>query len=201
MSGLRAAARQIAATLRSPLDVLLAIAAGASLLAFSVWLPNLGLLWHLTASGHLSVAGRLRLLWSSLGALATNFTPLEAALTVAVSVLFGLTVALTARALRKRTAEQAAGSLGVAGAAVGLLGAGCSTCGAVLLSSLVGAGASASFVATLPLHGLELSIASLLLLATALLLTARSAARSAACTIPQPPDPPAGQRRPGAASE
>jgi hypothetical protein len=189
MSGLRAAARQIAATLRSPLDVLLAIAAGASLLAFSVWLPNLGLLWHLTASGHLSVAGRLRLLWSSLGALATNFTPLEAALTVAVSVLFGLTVALTARALRKRTAEQAAGSLG------------CSTCGAVLLSSLVGAGASASFVATLPLHGLELSIASLLLLATALLLTARSAARSAACTIPQPPDPPAGQRRPGAASE
>lgn len=201
MSDLQAAARQIAATLRSPLDVLPGIAAAAGLLALSVWLPNLSLIWRTAVHSHLSIAGRLRFLWSSLGALATNFTRLEATLTVAVCVLFGLTVAVTARALRRRTVEGSAGGLGVAGAVVGLLGAGCSTCGAVLLSSLVGAGASASFVATLPLHGLELPIASLLLLAAALLLTARSAARSAVCTIPQPPDLPAGQRRPGPANQ
>jgi hypothetical protein len=201
MTGLPAAGRQIAATLRSPLDLLLGIAAAGGLVALSVWLPNLGLLWHLTVSSRLPVAGRLHLLGSSLGALATNFTPLQATLTVAVCVLFGLTVAVTAHALRRRTAGQAAGTLGVAGAAVGLLGVGCSACGAVLVSWLVGAGASAAFVATLPLHGLEFGIASLLLLAAALLLTAASAARSAACAIPHPSDGPHQPAATGPASE
>ena len=200
MSGPRAAGRQIAATLRSPLALATAIAAAGGLLVFSIWLPNLGLIWQVAVRSHLSIAARLRFLWDSLGALATNFTPLEAALTVAVGVLFGLTVAVTVRTLRTRTAPGSGGGLGVAGAAVGLLGVGCSSCGAVLLSSLVGAGASASFVATLPLHGLELPIASLLLLGAALLLTAASAARSAACAIPRPPGPPIGQQRPGSAS-
>ncbi|HZD74191.1 MAG TPA: hypothetical protein VE776_09970 [Actinomycetota bacterium] len=200
MSGLRAAAGQIGATLRSPLEVLLGIAAAGGLLALAVWLPNLGLLWHLTISGRLSLAGRLHLLWSSLGALATNFTPLQAALTVAVCLLFGLTMAVTGHGLRWRTAGQA-GGLGVAGAAVGLLGAGCSACGAVLLSSLLGAGVSAGFVATLPLHGLEFPIASLLLLAAALVLTARSAARPAACAIPRRPEASHQRAATGSASE
>ena len=71
----------------------------------------------------------------------------------------------------------------LAGIAAGLLGVGCSACGTVVLSALLGAGTTATVIGALPLGGLELPIAAVLLLTAALLATARQAQRSGACQV------------------
>lgn len=185
------AGREIAAILRSPLSALTALVVATLVLALTIWLPNLGLIWQVAVVSRLAFADRLRFLWASLGALATNFTTLEAGLTVVVSVLFGLNLALTARTLRRSLGNLGgtAEGVGLVGLGAGLLGAGCSACGAVLLSTLVGAGSAAAFVASLPLGGLELSLASVGLLLAGLLLTARAAVHSALCAVTRPSPP------------
>lgn len=177
--------RTLADALRSPISVAAGLVAGLAVFALVVWLPNLGLIWSVTTSGSISIGGRIGFLWSSLGAIGTNFTTFGAAVTTAVAVLFGLNVALATRRARLRLAEAGAGgAAGAGGLLLALVGVGCSSCGAVVLSTLLGTGATASLVAGLPLGGEEFGLASVAVLAATLAYSARRASRPDACAVP-----------------
>lgn len=173
--------RALGAALLSPWSALSGLLAGLSVFLLIVWLPNLDLIWSVVSGGSMSTSGKAAFLWSSLGAIDTNFTTLGASLTVAVAVLLDLNVAVAVRYARRRAAEARAGGAALGGVTLALVGVGCSSCGAIVLSSLLGAGAAASFVASLPLGGQELSIASVAALAATLVVTLRKASRPVIC--------------------
>lgn len=152
-----------------------------------VWLPNLGLIARVVTSD-MSAGEKAVFLWGSAGAISTTFTTLGAWLTGSVALLFGLNVAVTIHYLRQRAIEARAGGAALGGVVVALIGAGCSSCGAIVLSTIVGAGAAGSFVGGLPLRGDEFGIVSVLILAATLVLTARRASRPITCSVRQGPD-------------
>ena len=181
---MRAALRPIGQVLRSPLWVSVAAVTALGTLLLSVWLPNLGLIAHVITTGDRPLGDKVRFLWASLGAIATTFTRAQASLTVAIALLFGLDVAVMLRTVRLRARERSVAGMSLAGITVGLFGVGCSACGAVVLSALLGAGTTAALVRALPLRGLEFGIAGVLVLIAALAVTARQAARLDTCDVP-----------------
>lgn len=178
----------IGRVLRSPASLALLVSTALGVFLLQVWLPDLGLIWHVVTSGAFSPGGKVGFLWDSVGAIRTNFTVLGAWLAVAVSLLFGLSAALTVRYVRERLAIRDVSGMGVAGLLAALVGVGCSACGAVVLSALVGATATASFVGLLPLRGQEFSLLSVAILAAAVVVTARKLAEPVACELPRAPD-------------
>lgn len=175
--------RSIGDLLRSPASLAVTFAVALPLFLLVVWLPNLGLIFSVVTSGGMSAGEKVGFLWSSLGAIRTNFTAIGAWSAGAIAALFGLNVALAARYIRRRVGLARMGGAGLGGMLVALVGVGCSACGAVVLSTLLGAGAAASFVTVLPLRGEELSILSVLVLTATLLVTARKAAQPAVCAV------------------
>ncbi len=175
-----AALRTIGEVLRRPAYFLLAAGVSGAVLLFAIWLPNLGLIGN-AISGNMSVPDKLMYLWGSLGGLQTNFTVLSRWLTIATAVLVGINVSVVTYYLRQRVAVQRSAGIGAGGLFVGVLGIGCAACGSVLLSSIIGVGATASVVGVLPLGGEEFSILAVVVLALSLFITARKAANPFVC--------------------
>lgn len=167
---------------RSPRWWASAIGAATGLFLLQVWLPNLGTIWSVTSSSSMSLGEKVAFLWASIGALDTSFSVPAAWLVVAISILFGLNLALTITLFR-RHGPMTAGGAGAAGVAAALLGVGCSSCGAVVLSVLVGTTASASLMAFLPLGGIELDLLAVIVLGFGLYLSIRRLSSSESCTI------------------
>lgn len=180
---LRIAWRALYAVFLSPMYITIALAAAAAVLAFSIWLPNLGLIWSTVISESMSFSAKLSFLWNSLGALGTNFSTLSATLTVLVSILLGLNIALMVSYFRKRLAFQKASGVGIAGMLAGLLGVGCASCGSIVLSAFIGVGATAAFTATLPLAGQEFSLLAIAILSGTLYVTAKKSTEPLTCSV------------------
>lgn len=169
--------------------VLLAATAGLAVFILATWLPNLGLVWQIAASGSIPLADKLKVLTALVGSIGTNFTVFSALTAISVAVLFGLNLAMIAYyyRLRRRLREggqvvAATGSLG--GMAGGLFGVGCAACGTFVLSpalTVLGAGGA---IALLPLGGEEIGPLGVGMLGFSLFLTARKIARPGVCAIP-----------------
>ncbi|HZD22589.1 MAG TPA: hypothetical protein VE569_04210 [Acidimicrobiia bacterium] len=156
---------------------------GLVVFALQVWLPNLGLVWSVLTSGTMSVMDKAGFLWASLGAIGTNFTTLGAWLAGLVSLLFGLNLAFTVRYLRRGLTARA-GGVGVMGILAAALGVGCSSCGAVVLSFLLGTGATASVVGLLPLAGQEFNLLAVGILAAGPVFAIHRLAQPDLCPVP-----------------
>lgn len=137
-------------------------------LTVAVLVPN----WMLVVFG-LSIDGvgignGLSFLWSIYGSLFTNFTPLSAVVTVAISLLFGLNVSLLVFYIRMMRGSGRSvvsiGSLSLGGLVSGFFGIGCAVCGSVILTSLLSIFGAAGLLVFLPLHGEEFSFIALGLL-------------------------------------
>jgi len=168
---------------RSPKYLAVALISAAIVLAFSIWLPNLGLIWDTTISSNLTLFEKISFLWNSLGAISTNFSVLSATLTILVSMLLGLNIALMVSYFIKRIAFQKASGVGVAGMLAGLIGVGCASCGSLILSAFIGVGATAAFTGFLPLQGQEFSLLSIAILVAALYITAKKVADPLVCKV------------------
>lgn len=177
--------KQLKNILISPVYVTITLAISAVVLVFSIWLPNLSLVWS-TITSHVSVGSKLVFLWNSLGALGTNFSALSATLTVLVSALIGLNVAAAVFYFRKRISMQKVGGLGAAGILLGLLGVGCASCGSVILATFIGVGGTAALAAALPLGGQEFSIAAILVLLVTLYVILRKTDDPMVCAVEPP---------------
>ncbi|MBI1984556.1 MAG: hypothetical protein HYS60_00380, partial [Candidatus Wildermuthbacteria bacterium] len=89
------------------------------------------------------------------------------------ALLFAVNIVLVVFYFRRRAKLQQAAGLSFAGALSGLLGIGCAACGSVILSSVFGIGATASFLSVLPLKGQELGILSVIILSASIYLVYR----------------------------
>lgn len=168
---------------RSPGYLLVTLFSASAVFVISIWLPNFGLMKSVIFSESISFFDKFIFLWNSLGAIQTNFTSFAAFMLIAVSILLGVNMSMVVYYFRKRIAFQKASGGGIVGVLLGLVGVGCASCGSIVLSSLIGVGAAASFVGFLPLKGQEFSILSIIVLLFALYITAKKASDPLVCDV------------------
>ncbi|RJR15011.1 hypothetical protein C4579_03005 [Candidatus Microgenomates bacterium] len=135
----------------------LAVAITVSLLviAFAAWLPNLHLITKTMTSSTMTLWQKTNLLTSLLGSLQTNFTPLSRLVTFISAGLAGVQVSLLVYYLRQTAKIQQSMGMSAIGVATSLLGVGCTSCGSIVLTSLIGFGSTTAILGFLPFRGQE----------------------------------------------
>lgn len=168
-----------------PAYATLAICVSVGVLVIALWLPNLKLIASVIASPNVPLASKIELPLSLLGSLSTNFTPFSASYTIALSVLFGMYVAMMTYFLRRRIREtkQSGVVTGVFGTISGILGVGCAACGSLAFGTIFSLIGASGVVALLPLGGGEFGIIGVGLLMIALYTTAKQIETPAVCKI------------------
>ena len=130
----------------------------------AIWLPNLDFLRHTVTTPDYTGLERGAILWTSFGTLMTNFTPFSRITTLAIALLTGMSISLFVFYIKvRRTFERTIGTTAF-GTLLGMLGVGCATCGSVVVASVIGVGATATFVGLLPLKGAEFGILGVVVL-------------------------------------
>ena len=152
---------------------LVAFISAVAVLLFAIWLPNFSFLKHIAVSPEFSTSWKFNLFLASLGAFETNFTPFSRLITILVSALFGINLAVTVYYLRRRISLEKPVGTGFAGILFGLIGIGCASCGSVILTSVFGLAAGAGFIAVLPLRGQEFGILSIAILSISIYLISK----------------------------
>ncbi|MBI1961542.1 MAG: hypothetical protein HYS45_02480 [Parcubacteria group bacterium] len=152
-----------------------------ALFVFVAWLPNRELLAFALSSETLSF---WRLVWQSPQFFAANETRTSAFIALAVIILSATNIAMLAYYLKWRIRTQRGMGVGIAGIMVGLLGVGCAACGSIILSSIFGLGAAASFLGVLPFGGLEFGAAGILALLFSIRLLGRRIQNPDQCAVP-----------------
>lgn len=150
--------------LKNPTYLAIAVFVTALVLFLAIWLPNISFLKHTVTNDLYSAGDKFMILWTSIGNIKTNFTPLSRLLTVSVALLTGLNVSLLVYYLRHRFKLEKTAGTSLIGTLVGLLGVGCTACGSVIIASIFGVGATATFVGLFPLGGAEFGILGVLIL-------------------------------------
>lgn len=150
---------------------------------FAVWLPNIGLMTDIFATSSAPLSTKVKLAWSLLDGIRTNFSFLSAGYTIAVAILFGLNSAMAAYVLKHQRAlfTKQEKAVGFGGLASGAFGIGCAACGSFLLSAALSFFGAAGALALLPLRGGEFGILSVVLLLISLQLTAKKIAAPFIC--------------------
>ncbi len=142
----------------SPLYGLITLSSAILIGAIMTWLSSYDVIKLAITSEVLNFAGKLKLIFSSLGSFVTNFTLSSQIMVVVVSLLAGINIAMLIFYLRKNRAIRKTAKTSVLGLIVGTLGVGCSACGSVILSSVFGISASFVFMSYLPLGGMEFGL-------------------------------------------
>ncbi|MDH5442125.1 MAG: hypothetical protein OEX08_00765 [Candidatus Nomurabacteria bacterium] len=96
-----------------------------------------------------------------------NVTTLNYILTIIISILLGVQIAILVNYIKKRRTSSTAlaGSThGVAGFTSGILGMGCAACGSVVITSIFGT-TGGILLSSLPLHGAEFLLLSIVIIA------------------------------------
>lgn len=169
----------------------MALAGALAMLAFllAVWFPNLGLIGEVWGSSA-PLTVKLGIAISLLGGIGTNFTVLAAGYTVAIAVLFGMTMAMIFYSFKQRRVAPAGQTIavGAGGVASGVIGAGCAACGSLVLGAVLPSLGVAGALAALPLGGEEFGILSVALLFVSLIFISRNIAEPAACRVDRTPN-------------
>lgn len=131
------------------------------------------------------LAAKLWIALSLLGGIGTNFSLLSAAYTIAIALLFGLTIAMIVYQLRQRRAAAARNTiaLGSGAMASGIVGVGCAACGSLILGVLLPSLGATGALAALPLNGEEFGILSVALLLVSPALASKNVAESIDCAL------------------
>lgn len=184
LNNLRAAFGQVFA---NPSYIAFAGALAILVFLLAVWFPNLGLIVQVFSSSNASLVAAFGIALSLLGSIATNFSLLSAAYTIAIAVLFGLTTAMIAYLVRQRRIAAAGQSIAIGSGAVasGMIGVGCAACGSLILGVVLPSLGAAGALAALPLQGEEFGVLSVGLLFLSLLLISKNIAQSNACPLAQ----------------
>lgn len=165
-----------------PIYALLAFVVAIISFAFSVWFPNLGLLWSFLIS-NASLGEKFSFMISLLESISTNFTTLSAILIISIAILFGLYVAIIVYFIGQR--RMVSGNqvfTGAGGFIGGLFGIGCAACGSFLFISLFGLTGASVVISFLPLGGAEFSILGIVLISIAIVVTLKRINTPLVCT-------------------
>lgn len=148
-----------------------------------VWLSSYRLIWFALTSDIFDWAARLKILWTSLGVFATNFTLASQIMIVAVSTLAGVNIAMLIFYFKRTMAARRASAVSALGLVIGAFGVGCSACGSVVLSSFLGVTTASILISWLPLRGIEFGILSIMLIGTSIYILAKKIQSPVTCAI------------------
>jgi hypothetical protein len=170
---------------RNPAYVALALFISVSIFVFAVLLPNIRLVAGVVSSPNVPLLNKFELPFSLLGSITTNFTVLSATYTIAISILFGMYIAMAVYFLRRKIKDikQSGMAIGFLGIASGVLGVGCGACGAFLLTSLLSTFGIAGIISYLPFDGGEFGIIGVILLIASIHITAKKIMSPQVCSI------------------
>lgn len=163
--------------------LLLLISGSIIFFLFEIFLTQYSVLLFFFTSGTFSWQTKLNI---ALDAVKFYFTLIpfdQQFIFLLIALLVGLNLATTTYYIKKKVGRLRGGS-GLLGIIISILGVGCASCGAVLLSSLLGFTLTIQILAVLPLHGKEFSIAALLLLLSSLYFTTKKIAYPSTCALP-----------------
>ncbi len=165
--------------------IALASALAIVVFLFAVWFPNFSLIGEVFNTSSAPLAIKLKLAWSLLGGISTNFSLLSAGYTIAIAMLFGINLAMITYFLKRARARLARQDMaaGIGGIASGALGIGCAACGPFILSTMFSSLGVAGAFAILPFRGGEFGILSVVLLAFSLVLISKKIAAPLTCNV------------------
>lgn len=165
-----------------PRTLIVTISVAVLFLAIIALMPNRQLIFSFPESYSLST--KIGIIISLFGSLWTNFTLTSLIAYIAIAILTGLNIAFVFNQVGKRAKMYKESGAGIMGMIAGMLGVGCAACGSVVLSSLIGIGATSQLIGFFPLKGFEFTILSLLLLLGSTYFLARKAgAQTTICKI------------------
>ncbi len=167
-----------------PLYVAVALGVALAIVLVAVWAPQVGLLKVLFREGEVySTFDKIRVLKEGVFLLASNFTALTRAITILLAILSGIHTSLFVFYLRQRRHGSVFSSGGTMGSFLGILGTGCTSCGSVILSFVVGFSASTGIIATLPFQGAEFGVVGIVIITASLFFLARNIQHSPVCRV------------------
>jgi len=166
-----------------PAYLSIAVLVSVAILVLAIWLPNISLIWETVWSPSYEFGQKVAILWSSLGAIMTNFTALSRTFTILLAALTGMNIALFVYYLKSRLRLEREAGTSLLGMFFGLVGVGCASCGSVILSSIFGLGATASFIGLFPLDGAEFGLLGIIILLWANLSLVKKIQQPATCKI------------------
>jgi len=102
---------------------------------------------------------------------------------IALAILTGINVALLIIYMRRQTRLRLVGGSSAIGLFVGLLGVGCASCGAAILTTFLGVGFATSVLSFLPFHGTEFGIIAIILLSFSIYKTAKKIVSPEVCGV------------------
>ena len=160
--------RELGTLLRRPSVLALWVVVSWVVVTGTIWFQNLNLIRFTWQVGGMSNGEFLRFLFGLYAALGTNFTPVGAILSIVIAIMFGLNISLLvhyiARARRLSGSVEWAGATSLGGLVSGFLGIGCSSCGSIIVATLLAQFGAVGLLAWLPFHGLEFNFVAVLLL-------------------------------------
>jgi len=149
----------------------------------STVLANNNLVLYVLGSDLFTFPEKLKILGTSFGAFATNFTLPEQMIVALTALLAGINVSLIAFYIKKHIGVRGETGASLFGVVVGLFGIGCASCGSVILSSLIGLSATATITAFLPFGGIEFGIIGIALLLFSTWITIKKIHTPAVCEV------------------
>ncbi len=153
--------------------------------SIAVWWQNLSVIFNVIKSPHIPLISKISIPLSFLGSISTNFT-LEAEIyVILISILFGLSVAITVYYLDRRFREikNHGITLGLIGIIASLFSLGCAACGPLLITTLLSLVGASSILAFLPLKGQEFGIIGVILLVLSIYLTVKQIEDPTVCRL------------------
>jgi len=164
----------------------IAFVLGASVIwAIASWLRNFSLLGLIFTNPSWTLGERVAFFFLGWATPFLNTSTLTFVFLMASTMLAGVQTAFVFAIVSDKARAAKAAGKGVIGSFLALLGVGCSACGSIILTTILGAGATTGLLAFLPLGGSEFAILGALILLMLVLYTARQIARPSICALPK----------------
>ncbi len=163
--------------------VVMALLTSLIIIVFSIWLPNLKLIWSVLLSS-VDLSKKLSFILSLLNSISTNFSLFSAINLVVIAIMFGVSFAMTVYSIKRRTVKTKVIGTGLFGLLSGVFGIGCAACGSVLLMSLPIIGLN-GLAAALPFGGSEFGLVGIFVLGISIYINCKEINKPILCKINQ----------------
>lgn len=156
--------RSLIEILSKPHYVVFALFVAGCVIIFMTLIQNVPFVKTIWTTETFSFSGKLHITLQSLYAFNTNLTHMSQFFHIIISALIAIHLTCLIYYFRARRRIEGAAGIGFIGVLSGIIGVGCSVCGSVVLSSLIGLSATTTLITFLPLRGVEFSLLAIVIL-------------------------------------
>ena len=165
------------------LATILAIIITLIIFLINILVLNFGLLVYVFTSGIFDFRAKMQIFWGLLAAIRFNLPFGSIIIMAGLSMFLATDISLFIFYFKRQRAIRTEAGVGIFGLIIGFLGAGCSACGSIILTSILGFTTATVLIGFLPLDGLEFGIIGIFLLLLSIYLIAIKIQESDNCKI------------------